>query len=71
MRHEITNIAVEPDKFLPGPVEGFAPTRFGRQLYARQAFAQFDAARSRSFQAGLYPNPAPTMPEQYFIGDPE
>ena len=22
-------------------------------------------------QAGLYPNPAPTMPEQYFIGDPQ
>lgn len=32
---------IEPDKFLAGPVEGFAPTRFGRQLYARQAFAQF------------------------------
>jgi carboxyl-terminal processing protease len=32
---------VEPDKFLAGPVEGFSPTRFGRQLYARQAFAQF------------------------------
>ena len=32
---------IEPDKFIAGPVEGFAPTRFGRQLYARQAFAQF------------------------------
>ena len=32
---------IEPDKFLPGPIEGFSPTRFGRQLYARQAFAQF------------------------------
>jgi carboxyl-terminal processing protease len=32
---------IQPDKFLAGPVEGFAPTRFGRQLYARQAFAQF------------------------------
>jgi carboxyl-terminal processing protease len=32
---------VEPDKFIPGPVEGFNPTRFGRTLYARQAFANF------------------------------
>jgi carboxyl-terminal processing protease len=32
---------IEPDKFIAGPIEGFSPTRFGRQLYARQAFAQF------------------------------
>ena len=32
---------IQPDKFLAGPVEGFSPTQFGRQLYARQAFAQF------------------------------
>jgi carboxyl-terminal processing protease len=32
---------IEPDKFLPGPVEGFNPTRFGRTLYARQSFANF------------------------------
>ncbi|MDQ3487233.1 MAG: S41 family peptidase [Acidobacteriota bacterium] len=32
---------IQPDKFLAGPLEGFAPTQFGRQLYARQAFAQF------------------------------
>lgn len=32
---------IEPDKFIAGPVEGFAPTRFGRILYARQAFANF------------------------------
>ena len=32
---------IEPDKFLLGPVEGFNPTRFGRTLYARQAFANF------------------------------
>lgn len=32
---------IEPDKFMAGPVEGFAPTRFGRQLYARGAFANF------------------------------
>jgi carboxyl-terminal processing protease len=32
---------IEPDKHMPGPVEGFNPTKFGRQLYARQAFARF------------------------------
>jgi carboxyl-terminal processing protease len=32
---------IEPDRFISGPIEGFSPTRFGRQLYARQAFAQF------------------------------
>jgi carboxyl-terminal processing protease len=32
---------IEPDKFMPGPVEGFSPTRFGRQLYARGTFANF------------------------------
>jgi carboxyl-terminal processing protease len=32
---------IEPDKFFAGPLEGFAPTRFGRLLYARQAFANF------------------------------
>jgi carboxyl-terminal processing protease len=32
---------VEPDKFIAGPVEGFSPTRFGRQLYARGSFANF------------------------------
>jgi carboxyl-terminal processing protease len=32
---------IEPDKFVPGPVEGFNPTRFGRGLYARQSFANF------------------------------
>jgi carboxyl-terminal processing protease len=29
---------IEPDRHLPGPVEGFNPTRFGRTLYARQMF---------------------------------
>jgi carboxyl-terminal processing protease len=32
---------IEPDKRLPGPVEGFNPTRFGRSLYARQLFASY------------------------------
>jgi carboxyl-terminal processing protease len=32
---------IEPDKFIAGPVEGFNPTRFGRLLYARQAFVNF------------------------------
>ena len=32
---------IEPDKFIAGPVEGFSPTRFARQLYARGSFANF------------------------------
>jgi carboxyl-terminal processing protease len=32
---------IEPDKFFAGPVEGFNPTRFGRSLVARGAFANF------------------------------
>jgi carboxyl-terminal processing protease len=32
---------IEPDKFIAGPSEGFNPTRFGRILVARQAFANF------------------------------
>jgi carboxyl-terminal processing protease len=32
---------IEPDKRVEGPVEGFAPTRFGRMLYARQEFAAY------------------------------
>lgn len=31
---------IEPDKFVVGSIEGFNPTRFGRQLFAR-AFATF------------------------------
>ena len=38
---------IEPDKFVVGPVEGFNPTRFGRLLYARQAFVEF-AGRFRA-----------------------
>ena len=32
---------IEPDKFIVGPDEGFSPTRFGRLLKARGAFANF------------------------------
>ncbi len=32
---------IDPDRFVPGPVEGFNPTRFGRSLYARQAFSRY------------------------------
>ena len=34
-------VGIEPDRFVAGPVEGFNPSRFGRSLYARQAFANF------------------------------
>jgi carboxyl-terminal processing protease len=32
---------IEPDKFVAGPVEGFSPTRFGRQAWARGSFQNF------------------------------
>jgi carboxyl-terminal processing protease len=32
---------VEPDKRVAGPIEGFNPSRFGRSLYARGAFANY------------------------------
>jgi carboxyl-terminal processing protease len=32
---------IDPDKFFAGPVFGFNPTRFGRSLIARAAFANF------------------------------
>jgi carboxyl-terminal processing protease len=32
---------VEPDKRVIGPIEGFNPGRFGRQLYARGAFSNY------------------------------
>ena len=32
---------IEPDKFFLGPVQGFNPTRFGRALVSRGAFANF------------------------------
>ena len=32
---------IEPDYFLAGPIEGFAPTSFGRLLAVRQEFATF------------------------------
>jgi carboxyl-terminal processing protease len=32
---------IEPDKFIAGPVEGFSPTRFGRQIWARGSFQNF------------------------------
>jgi len=32
---------IEPDHRLEGPIEGFNPGRFGRLLYARQAFAGY------------------------------
>jgi carboxyl-terminal processing protease len=32
---------IEPDKRMPGPIEGFNPSRFGRTLYARQEFERY------------------------------
>jgi carboxyl-terminal processing protease len=32
---------IEPDKFMAGPVEGFAPTKFGRQIWGSGQFQRF------------------------------
>lgn len=32
---------IEPDRFIPGPVEGFNPSRFSRMLWQRGAFVAF------------------------------
>jgi carboxyl-terminal processing protease len=32
---------IEPDHFVPGPVEGFNPTRFSRSVWARNSFVGF------------------------------
>ena len=32
---------IEPDRRVPGPLEGFNPSRFGRMLYMRQAFENY------------------------------
>ena len=32
---------IEPDKFMAGPVEGFSPTKFGRQIWASGRFQSF------------------------------
>ncbi|MBI4484431.1 MAG: S41 family peptidase [Acidobacteria bacterium] len=32
---------IEPDRRVPGPLEGFNPSRFGRVLYTRQAFENY------------------------------
>jgi carboxyl-terminal processing protease len=32
---------IEPDQFIPGPVEGFNPSRFSRMLFQRGAFISF------------------------------
>jgi carboxyl-terminal processing protease len=32
---------IEPDKYVPGTIEGFNPTPFGRALYGRQEFETF------------------------------
>ena len=40
---------IEPDERFDGPVEGFNPTRFGRQLFGRQLFASY---AERFYQEG-------------------
>ncbi len=60
---------IEPDKYFPGPVEGFNPTRFGRSLWARFIFQnyaqQFQAEGDTRFQGGH----RRTVPRNFEVDD--
>ena len=62
---------IEPDRRLDGPVEGFTPTRFGRLLYARQAFSayaeQFGAAGDT--RAASRAGHVKTVPKNFTVDD--
>jgi carboxyl-terminal processing protease len=49
---------IEPDRRFDGPVEGFNPTRFGRQLYSRQLFDGFAQRFSRKGDTRVAPSTA-------------
>jgi carboxyl-terminal processing protease len=46
---------IEPDERFDGPLEGFNPTRFGRNLYARQLFDTFAQRFSRKGDTRISP----------------
>ena len=54
---------VEPDHRLEGPIEGFNPSKFGRMVYARQAFASF----AQQFSAAGDTRIAVTAKERKFL----
>jgi carboxyl-terminal processing protease len=60
---------IEPDKYYPGPVEGFNPTRYGRSLWARFIFAnyaqQFQAEGDTRIQGGH----RRTVPRNFEVDD--
>ena len=54
---------IEPDHRLEGPIEGFNPSKYGRTLYARQAFASF----AQKFSAVGDARIAATATERQFV----
>ncbi len=60
---------IEPDKRLDGPVEGFNPTRFGRQLYARQAFGTFAERYVAAGDTRIAPRPSQKLVARGFTVD--
>lgn len=60
---------VEPDKHVEGPVEGFNPSRFGRQLYARQVFASYADRYVAEGDARIAPRPDQKRVSHGFVVD--
>lgn len=60
---------IEPDERLDGPVEGFNPTRFGRQLYARQAFGTFAERYVAEGDTRIAPRPGQKLVARGFTVD--
>jgi len=63
------SLLLEPDKRLDGPVEGFNPTRFGRQLYARQAFGTFAERYVAEGDTRIAPRPGQKLVARGFTVD--
>jgi carboxyl-terminal processing protease len=60
---------IEPDRRLDGPIEGFNPTRFGRALYARQAFGLFAERFVAEGDTRIAPRPDQKRVSRGFVVD--
>ncbi len=60
---------IEPDERLDGPIEGFNPTRFGRSLYARQAFGLFAERFTAEGDTRIAPRPDQKQVARGFVVD--
>jgi carboxyl-terminal processing protease len=61
---------VEPDKYIPGQIEGFNPTTFGRMLYSRQEFETFSQRFVGEGDTRIAPGPNDrVLPRNFTITD--